>query len=144
MSAAEQLKLRVSADFQQASGSPRRKAKRAPPFSLRLTAEERAYLEDLAGNQSLSAYIRKRLLGDQAEKRRELRKPTLEDQQYATMLALLGETRYASNLNQIAKHANMGTLDPSEDVEQLLQEACEAVLAMRDTLITMVNLVAGR
>lgn len=111
---------------------------------MRLTAEERAYLEQLAGNRSLSAYIRGRLLGDHAEKRRDLRKPKLEDQQFAALLAALGESRMSSNLNQLAKHANMGTLDASQDVEQQLQEACEAVLAMRDALIMALNLAAGR
>lgn len=144
MSGVVQPKLRASDTFGQVSGTSKPKAKRAPPFSLRLTAEERAYLEHLAGNRSLSAYIRQQLLGDRVEKRRELRKPKIDDQQYAHLLAALGHSHLSSNLNQLAKHANMGTLDISQDVEQQLQEACDAVLAMRDALVMALNLAVGR
>jgi hypothetical protein len=40
---------------------------RHAPFSLRLSVEERVYLEGLAGNQALGAYMREELLGDMAE-----------------------------------------------------------------------------
>ncbi len=36
----------------------RQKAKRAAPFCIRLTAEERAYLEEFAGDEPLGGYIR--------------------------------------------------------------------------------------
>ncbi len=36
----------------------RQKAKRAAPFCIRLTAQERAYLEELAGDEPLGGYIR--------------------------------------------------------------------------------------
>ncbi len=65
---------------------PRQKAKRAAPFCIRLTAEERAYLEELAGDEPLGGYIRRELLGNRATRRRKLRKPRIEDEQYASML----------------------------------------------------------
>lgn len=40
-----------------------------PPFSLRLTFEERQRLEADAGDMPLGAFIRKRLLGDGAAQR---------------------------------------------------------------------------
>ncbi len=122
--------------FQQVS-----KAKPAPiqakitsPFSIRLTLEERAFLEQQAGHQPLGVYIRTQLFGEKATKRRVLRRPKIDEQQVALVLAALGQSRLSANLNQLAKHANMGTLDISRDLDRELHDACGAVLAMRDAL----------
>lgn len=118
------------------SGKARRvQGKTPPPFSLRFTVQERAYLEDQAGRQPLGAYIRTQLLGEKAKKRRTLRKPKIDDQKLAIVLSLFGDQRIAANLNQLAKHANMGTLDVSDaDIAQL-QEACAAMIAVRHYLL---------
>lgn len=127
--------------FQKAVGAPGQVASKKPvPFSLRLSAEERAWLDKQAGSRPLGAYIRERLLGDRTEKRRASRKPQLHEAQYAALLAALGESRLSSNLNQLAKHANVGTLDISDDVEQQLQDAYHAVLEMRKALFMALNL----
>ena len=138
--------FRVAAESNQSasvnqSDSPKKKP--PAPFSLRLSAEERALLEQQAGGKPLGAYIRERLLGDQAAKRKIHRKPKIDEKQIAHALAELGRSRLSSNLNQLAKSANMGTLDVSRDIEQELQDACGAVLAMRDALITALGLKAG-
>jgi hypothetical protein len=44
------------------------KNKYPPPFSLRLTYEERAILEAEADGKPLGAYIRERLLGEKASR----------------------------------------------------------------------------
>lgn len=113
------------------------------PFSIRFSEEERSYLEQLAGNRPLGAYIRGELLGEKAQKRRTTRKPAIEDGQYAALLAALGQSHLSSNLNQLAKHANMGILDISDDVEQQLQDASQAVLAMRKALFVALGLRSG-
>ena len=134
----------VFGDSTEQESSDDNRAKPTKPFSVRLTDEERAYLEELAGKRPLGAYIRQKLLGEKADKRkRNLRKPTLNDKQYAELLAALGQGRWSSNLNQLAKHANIGTLDVSKDVEQELHDACGAVLAMRDALLMALNLKTG-
>lgn len=119
--------------------APSRK-KRPAPFCLRLTPDERAYLEQQAGNRPLGTYLRDRLLGDRAEKRQMRRRPTIEQGQYASLLAALGSSRMSSNLNQLAKAANTGTLDASDDLERQLEEACSAVLEMRKALFMALNL----
>lgn len=131
-----------------ASSSPetkkaKSKAKYPPPFSLRLSTEERAYLEELAGNQPLSTYIRSVLLGERARKRKTLRKPQIDEQKIAEVLAALGNAHLSSNLNQLAKHANMGTLDVSKNTEQQLDYAYQAVITMRDTLLLALGMKAG-
>ena len=129
--------------FQSAAGAPSPKAandNKPTPFSLRLSAEERAYLETQAGNRPLGAYIRQKLLGDRTASRRAVRKPQIEEAQYAALLAALGESRLSSNLNQLAHHANMGTLDVSDDVEKQLEEAYQVILEMRKALLMALGL----
>ena len=123
--------------FDQVSGikATRRRRHKTKPFAVRLTADERAYLEAQAGEMPLGAYMREILLGGKAQKRRKTRKPELHDEQIAAVLARLGDTRLSSNMNQLAKHANMGALDVSRDIEQELQDACKAIYAMRDALM---------
>ncbi len=123
-----------------ASAATAKDIKKSAPYSIRLTAEERAYLEEQAGSGPLSGYIRAKLLGERADKRRVLRNPKLEEAQYAALLAALGESRLSSNLNQLARHANMGTLDISDEIEEQLQDAYEAVLEMRKALILALGL----
>ena len=134
--------LRASDSFNRVScAAPQPSRKKPPsPFSLRLSAEERAYLIQQAGGRPLGTYIRSRLLGNKADKRRTFRKPKIDDKQLAQVLAGLGASRLSSNLNQLAKSANMGTLDVSRNVEQELEDACAAILVMRDTLLMALGL----
>ncbi|MCR9261189.1 MAG: hypothetical protein NXH95_15815 [Pseudomonadaceae bacterium] len=110
------------------------------PFSMRLSADERAFLDERAGGKPWAAYIRECVFGEQATRRRTVRKPKIEDQQLASVLSELGASRLASNVNQLAKSANMGTIDVSEDVEQQLEDAAAAILAMRDALFIALGL----
>ena len=71
-------------------------ARETTPFSIRLTHSERGYLEQKAGNRPLGTYCRERLLGENAEKRIELRQPQLDSEQYASLLAALGQSRLSS------------------------------------------------
>jgi hypothetical protein len=88
----------------------------------------------------LGTYIRERLLGGRAEKRRPVRKPRVDEKPLALVLAELGRSRLSSNLNQLAKAVNMGTLGASQEVERELYAVCEAVVSMRDTLIGALGL----
>jgi hypothetical protein len=129
--------MNATNSFNQASDKLNKKVtgtKSTSPISIRFTVKERAYLDTLAGDQPVSSYIREKILGEKAEKRKVLRKPRMEDIQYSTLLANLGQSRLSSNVNQLAKHANMGTLDCSQNIEQQLEDACGAILAMRDAL----------
>ncbi|MCI0667175.1 MAG: hypothetical protein L0Y38_00440 [Methylococcaceae bacterium] len=112
----------------------------ASPFSLRLSADERARLNEQAGSQPLGAYIRSCLFGQDTKKRRPVRRPGLDHQKLALVLSELGRSRLASNMNQLAKAANIGTLDFSESVVGELQEACRAIAQMREMLIAALGL----
>jgi hypothetical protein len=120
-----------------AAPSPKKSKRRyTPPFSLRLTVEERKWLDELAGNQPLGSYIRDRLLGEQTEKRRKTRKPAPDTALLALVLSELGRSRLASNINQLAKAANIGTLDVTPETEREIVQACAEIQAIRTLLIT--------
>lgn len=116
--------------------------KRPPPFSLRLTFEERARLERDAGDMPLGAYIRSRLFDEPAPHRaaRRAKRPVKDHQALASVLAELGKSRIANNLNQLAKAANSGSLPLTLETEKSLQEACAGVQWLRMALMQALGL----
>ena len=114
------------------------------PFTLRLSQQERDQLYVLAQQMELSqaAFIRAKVFDGLPLKRKE-NAPNLDHQSLAKLLVLLGESRIASNLNQLAKHANCGTLElEDKEIEAQLQESYEAVIWMRQTLIKSLGLMS--
>lgn len=129
-------------DFNKVSG--RRTAKYPPPFSLRLTFEERATLEAAADGMPLGAYIRGVLFAqDLPAVRRRGARPVKDHAELARVLAALGASRLSSNLNQLSKAANTGSLPLTPEVEAELREACAAVQEMRGALIAALGLGGG-
>lgn len=117
------------------SARPKREAKPAP-FSLRLSENERLWLERRAGDMTLGAYIRAQLFADNARPRRgRQRRPVKDEQALAQALGQLGNARLANNLNQLAKAVNIGTLPVTRETEDALRQACDAVQAMRQMLM---------
>lgn len=90
------------------------KPKRAPPLSVRLGPKERERLEQDAGEMSLASYIRSRLFDSTVEPNRKHMKrgrfPVKDHQALAQLMGLLGQSRIANNVNQLARAANTGTL----------------------------------
>ena len=116
--------------------------KTPPPLSLRLTEAERAALEKAAGNASLSEYIRQRVFGEAVQKRKSRHRNPVKDQQaLAHVLGLLGQTRIANNLNQLAKDSNCGALVLDEDTNAKIEEAYAHVISMRNELIRALGLI---
>lgn len=117
--------------------SKRPAPKYPPPFSLRLTFEERARLEREAAGMSLGAYIREKLFGDDASPPRRTRGkfPVKDQAALGKALALLGGSRLPQNLNQLARAVNIGALPVPPDTEAELRDACRAVVEMRAELL---------
>ncbi|MCW3847379.1 MobC family plasmid mobilization relaxosome protein [Sphingomonas sp. LB-2] len=110
---------------------------RLAPLSLRLSREERARLERAAGAQPLGTYIKSRLFGDGVVLMpARSRKPVRDERTLAQLLARLGSSRMASNLNQLAHAANIGALDCDEEIATALAAACADIRAMRLMLMT--------
>jgi hypothetical protein len=51
------------------------------------------------------------------------------------VLGVLGRSRLASNLNQLAKAVNTGSLPVTPETEADLKEACRQVSALREDLL---------
>lgn len=124
--------------------------KRPSPFTIRFSEGERAYLERQAKGLSLGSYIRKEILKEYAPKqsrktqpRQRLRNPKVDEQKLSSLLAGLGQSKMPNNLNQLAKAANCGNLQMDEETEQLLSDACAAVIAMREALFIALGLRSG-
>jgi hypothetical protein len=117
------------------------KGPRVPPFSLRLTLEERAKLDSRAGNLHLGAYIKSVLFAEDAPTYRQRRKGPIADQKaLADVLACLGASRLSQNLNQLAKAANIGDLYFDEETKRLIGSACSDIKAMRQMLMQALGL----
>jgi hypothetical protein len=109
---------------------------RIPPFSLRLSFEERSRLERNAGNMPLGSYIKSLLFAEDAAKYRKRRRVAeLNEKLLAEVLACIGASRIANNLNQLAKAANTGSLFCDDDTKRDINRACADVHAMRELLL---------
>ncbi|WP_025030857.1 hypothetical protein [Nitratireductor aquibiodomus] len=126
----------LSPRFDGAAASKPVKAAYPPPFSIRLTQEERAQLDVLRGNKSLSAYIREQLFGDAvAPRKRGRNNPVQDSEALGRVLGALGQSRLSSNLNQLAKAVNTGSLPVTPETESDLANACRDIAAMRADLL---------
>jgi len=118
------------------TGTDAGRAKYPPPFSIRFTFEERARLDAERGRQALSAYIRECLFGeDAAPRKRPGNSPVQDVEALGRVLGALGASRLSSNLNQLAKAVNTGSLPVTPETEADLAEACEEVKALRADLL---------
>ena len=114
----------------------------SPRITLRLSEEEDELLRQRASGLTISAYVRECLFGEHVSKRRRKSYAPVKDQiALAQLLALLGESRLANNLNQLAYQANTGNLDVDEHVEAQLDEMYDHVVSMRETLIRTLGLL---
>ena len=109
-------------------------------LSVRVDEAEHAYVVEQAGTQTLSNHVREVLLGEYMSRtatrpKKRKRNPRVDTKAIAQALALLGQSRLSSNLNQIAKLANMGALPVTDELAQELQVACADIAAMRSALM---------
>ena len=138
------LKTKIGAcqSFKKAAKPSKLSKKKYPsPVTLRLTEDERVQLEKDADGSSLSAHIRWCVL-----KKGGARKNTpLKDRKaLAQVLGLLGQTRIANNLNQIAYEANCGSLLMDEETEKEIKLACAHIAWIRVKLIEALGLREAR
>ncbi|SMX44556.1 plasmid mobilization protein [Octadecabacter ascidiaceicola] len=140
----------ISQDFQRTSQpqssakgkTPRYKTTRdCPRVTLRLSVEDHERLKALADGMALSTFIRAKALGDTMPRRTPRSTTSIADKAaLAQIFGLLGQSRIANNLNQLAYHANIGAL-PIDDVTLgQISEAYDNVLEMRTALIAALGL----
>lgn len=121
-----------------------RPPKRPAPLSLRLTPEDRQRLERDAAGISLGSYIRWRLFDpDQPPPRQRGKAPVKDHRALSEVVAKFGHSHIASNLNQLAKAANSGSLFLTPEIEAELREAIQYVADIRRLLIAALDLSEG-
>lgn len=111
--------------------------KRTPPFSLRLTFEERAQLERKAGQQSLGSYVKQALFSDVPGLTlgAGTRRVTADQALLAKILAKLGETGLADSMRRLADDADLGAVFVDDALKARLHAACDDIAGMRDLLM---------
>lgn len=136
--------------FKAAAGVPKvpRRRKRPPPFSIRFTDEERTRLEREAGRMALAAYIRHKLLGEDAadrrpQSRRKQRRPTIDHETVARLLGTLGQSELARSMIAIALAAQSGALPVTPELSDRLDTACDDIAEMRTALIAALGVKPG-
>lgn len=128
--------------FNKVAASASQLRKRPSPITFRLTDDERRELLRSSNGMALSSYIRQCLFGEQAARRRtSAYRPVQDQQQIARVLAMLGTSRIANNLNQLAYQANAGSLLVDEETLRKIEEAYTHVCDLRDTLVAALGLI---
>lgn len=113
---------------------------RPSPFCIRLTPEDRAALESRAGGLPLGTYAKTVLLGPDAPVLRRPKAVLADQAKLAEALAVLGASRLASNLNQLAKAANLGILPVTQETEADLRRACAEISELRALMMTALGI----
>lgn len=130
--------------FNEIANPEAKKADYPPPFSLRLTYDERAQLDAERGDKSLAAYIRERLFGDNAAPRKKRGNSPVQDKEALGRVAgALGQSRLSQNMNQLAKAVNTGSLPVTPETEAEIKEACREISELRTALLAALGKAPG-
>ncbi|MGN6539125.1 MAG: hypothetical protein ACTHKQ_25790 [Mesorhizobium sp.] len=115
--------------------------KRPAPFSIRLSADERARLAIEAAGAPLSAYIKAKALDASVPTRARRSGLAVEDRTaLAQALALLGRSEIVGNLAEMAQAVRIGSLPLTPETEAELLAALHGVHDMRRLLLLALGL----
>lgn len=131
----------LSGDSRLQTTSAKPQAKRPAPFSIRLSAAERAQLTAEANGAPLGTYIKAKALGNPPVRMRRSGLAVEDRQALGKALALLGRSRLSNNLNQLAHAVNIGILPVTPETEGELRDALADVRALRNLLLMAVGLM---
>ncbi len=113
------------------------------PLSIRLSPQEWKIVREGATRLglSLSGYARKRILAEEVTPRRTRGKAPVKDHKVlGQILSYIGQLRWSSNLNQLAKAANQGLLILTPEVETAILEACADIRMIKNMLMQALGL----
>lgn len=114
-----------------------------PRVTVRFSRDDYERLQELANGASLAVYLRGKALDEQLPRVRGRSAATVKDKAaIAQLLGLLGQSRIANNLNQLAYQANIGALVMDDDARSQIKEAYAHVNEMRGLLIEALGLRA--
>lgn len=134
----QQNKSGLAFEFKTSGGAalPRkaRRAKRPAPLSIRLNDRERHLLNERAGSEPISSYVKRIVLGDGTTPSR-VRRITVDSESIARVLAILGQSGIGPSLTQLASYAASGSLEMDDRTLTRVLEACEDFRAVRELLM---------
>ncbi len=140
--------MSVTEHFKHSTGgngaSHKTRKKRPSPFCIRLSEQQREHLTQESGGLPLGAYIKAKALGDAPLPKRKSGLSIQDREALAKTLALLGQSRLSSNLNQLAHAVNIGVLPVTPETEALMQEALQDIRKIRALLIQALGKKAER
>jgi hypothetical protein len=119
----------------------RKSAKSTLPVSIRVTTEEKARLQEMAGSLAISAYIRQKLFDDAAvttrakRYQRKTRQPRIDHTEIAKLLGTFGQSELARSMLALSLAVQMGELETSTEVESRINQACAEIHDIKNTLI---------
>lgn len=119
---------------------PLKVKEKTTPLSVRFSDTEKSRLMAMAGTKPLGLFIRETVLDGQVEPRRARTGPVKDGDALGRLLGLLGQSRLANNLNQLAKAANLGALPVTAELETDLRQACAEVFEMRCLLLNALGI----
>jgi len=133
----------MSSSAKQSFDKSARPDKRPAPFSIRLSADERAALERKAGQRPLGSYIRAKLLGDSEKPRKVSRAPTVDYALLGQVLGMLGKSEQVRCLFLLSVAAEAGHLELEDEDRIALNEACTSIREVRSLLVKALGLTSG-
>jgi hypothetical protein len=109
--------------------------------SFRVTEKERDRLNNDSAGVSRSAYIRDRLFGSSAEKRKTRGKNPVKDfEALARVLSLLGRSNLADDLNELDWAVQNGVVKIDPVTALAIKQACVDIATIRQDLIIALGL----
>jgi len=141
----------IKKTFDQVNSGPKTRSKTKPkvppPFSLRLSWDERKQLEREAGRMSLSAHTRSKLFGDSdtavGPRKRSTRKshqPTTNHVLLAQLLGTFGQSELGRSMLALSVAAQCGALPVDEELTDKLHSACDNISEMRQMLVVALGI----
>ncbi|MEL6504873.1 MAG: plasmid mobilization relaxosome protein MobC [Pseudomonadota bacterium] len=106
-------------------------------MTLRFSRNDYERLRELADGMALATYIRAIVLNEKMPRQSRRSASSVADKEVLSqILGLLGQSRIANNLNQLAYQANVGALVIDDETRAQIDEAYQNVGVIRETLIT--------
>lgn len=114
-------------------------------LTLRLTLEEYATLQRLAGKLSLSEFSRKRILGSEYGRSykpvsKPVALPSEQKRLLAQILGVLGKSHVFGSLKTLADAVRLGALPVTQETEAAIQKACHAIVWIKSTLMSALGI----
>ena len=101
------------------------------PFSMRLSAQERARLDVLAGDMTTAAYVRSRLFDTPSPRSRKIRRFDVNQSLLKKLVRQLGRQHISSRLHRILNAIDDGDLEVDDKLELELRYLCSELRHLR-------------